>query len=319
MAGYTTVLAAILPVFMLMGLGVLLRSTRRLTRDADDSLMRMIVQAFYPALILRFILGNEVLDESGNLLFAPLLGFGTVCLGFGVAWITGRLLGLRRGAGQRTFAFTGGINNYGYIAIPVIIALFPAEQTPILGVLFLYTLGVEVALWTVGILLVSGQIDRHAWRRLFNPPIITLALAVFTTLTGLDAFLPGAFFGFIDLLAQCAIPLGIILAGTTLADLIALKSNFVRPVKVPIGASLHRLGVMPLAFLALAAWLPALTPELRTVLVVQAAMPAGIFPIVISRHYGGHELTAIQVVLATSVFSLLTTPLWIDFGLRLLS
>lgn len=318
MPGYTTVLAAILPVFLLMGLGALLRSSGRLTPDADQSIMRMVVQVFYPALILRYILGNAVLTDFRNLLFAPALAFATICLGFAIAWGIGRLLGLRRGAGHRTFAFTGGIHNYGYIAIPVIIILFPDDQKPILGVLFLYTLGVEVAIWTAGIILVSGHLNRNTWRRLFNPPIMTLAVAVFLTLTGIAPHIPAAIHGVIDFLAQCAIPLGIILAGTTLADLIAKKSDFIRPVKVPLGACFHRLALMPVIILAGALFLPNLTPELRTVLVVQAAMPAGIFPIVISRHYGGHELTAIQVVLATSVVSLLTTPLWIGFGMRLL-
>jgi predicted permease len=64
----------------------------------------------------------------------------------------------------------------------------------------------------------------------------------------------------------------------------------------------------------LAAVLP-LSPEMRQVLVVQAAMPAGIIPILIARHYGGQTLTAVQVVVGTTVLGLVTTPLWLRLGL----
>jgi len=318
MMGYATVLAAIVPVFLLMGLGAALRATRRLEAEADSSLMRMVVQVFYPALILRFILGNEALAEPSNLILAPAVGFGTICVGFVFAWVLGRILGLKRGAGHRTFAFTGGINNYGYMAIPVVAAIFPENQESILGVLLLFNVGIEVAIWTVGIVLITGQFKRDAWRHLFNPPVIALAVAVTLSLTGAAPHLPGWFYAFIDFLARCAIPLGLILAGASLADLAAQKSDFIRPLKVPIGACFQRLALMPVFLLLVAVWVPGLSLELRTVLMVQAAMPAGIFPIVMARHYGGHELTAIQVVLATSIFSLLTTPLWIDFGVQLL-
>jgi len=57
-----------------------------------------------------------------------------------------------------------------------------------------------------------------------------------------------------------------------------------------------------------------LTVELKRVLVVQAAMPSAVFTIVVARHYGGHAPTAVQVVLATTVASLLSAPLVLAWG-----
>jgi predicted permease len=75
-----------------------------------------------------------------------------------------------------------------------------------------------------------------------------------------------------------------------------------------------RLGIFPVLILAAAKWLP-LSIELKRVLVVQAAMPAGVMPIIIARHYGGQPLTAVQIVLGTTVLALLTIPLWLKAGL----
>jgi hypothetical protein len=75
-----------------------------------------------------------------------------------------------------------------------------------------------------------------------------------------------------------------------------------------------RQGILPVAFLLLAKFLPC-TLELKRVIVVQAAMPAGIFPIVLAKHYGGRPLTAVQVVVGTTVLGVLVIPLWLQFGL----
>ena len=57
--------------------------------------------------------------------------------------------------------------------------------------------------------------------------------------------------------------------------------------------------------------------ELKRVLVIQGAMPSAVFNIMIARHYGGHAPTAVQCVLATTVVSLVTTPLVLAWALRL--
>jgi predicted permease len=72
---------------------------------------------------------------------------------------------------------------------------------------------------------------------------------------------------------------------------------------------------MPLVMTAAAALLP-LPLMLRQVLVVQAAMPAATFPVVMVQHCGGHTPTALRVVLITTVVGLATIPLWIHCGLK---
>jgi predicted permease len=72
---------------------------------------------------------------------------------------------------------------------------------------------------------------------------------------------------------------------------------------------------MPLLFLLLARFLPC-SVEFKRVLVLQAAMPSAVLPIVLTKHCGGDPRTALQVVLGTSFAGLLTIPLWIHFGGR---
>jgi malate permease and related proteins len=55
---------------------------------------------------------------------------------------------------------------------------------------------------------------------------------------------------------------------------------------------------------------------LKSVLIIQAAMPATIFPIVVTRAHHGDMPTALRVILGTSVIGLITIPLWIGYGLH---
>ena len=310
----TTILGAAFPVFLLLGLGVVLRRTGVLTQQADQSLMQVVVRVFYPCLFLDYIIGNEALMNAANLLTAPVVGFLSITIGFVVAHRVARWIGLERGKGLRSFAFCNGIYNYGYIPIPLVLVLFPGRET--MGVLLVHNLGVEIAMWTTGIVLLSGRLEKGMLLRLVNPPIIALLAALLVNTVGLDAYVPQWLSRFIGMLGACTIPIGILLAGASMADLLS-RQMLSEQIKVPLASVAVRLGILPVLFMAVAAWMPGLSTELRQVILVQAAMPAGIFPIVMARHYGGDVSVAIKVVLATTLFSIVTMPLWIIFGSKL--
>jgi predicted permease len=71
----------------------------------------------------------------------------------------------------------------------------------------------------------------------------------------------------------------------------------------------------PVLFLTAARYLP-LAAELRQVLVVQAAMPAAMTPIMLARMYGGRPAIAVQVVIFTTVLSVFSLPWIITLGCR---
>jgi predicted permease len=89
---------------------------------------------------------------------------------------------------------------------------------------------------------------------------------------------------------------------------------------VEISSVAVRLAIVP-ALLLLYAWIGPVPDGMdwfRQVLVVQAAMPAGIFALVVVRIYEGDRTTAMRAIMATLLGSLLTLPLWLFVGLRLI-
>jgi predicted permease len=310
MTEYATLLGLIAPVFAMIGAGLVARWRGWLQPAAEESLLKLVVNVLFPCLVFSSVLGNAALRQPANIGWPPLIGFGTISLGFAVGFYGGRLLGLSRGHGLRTFAFSVGIYNYGYIPIPVIERKFGAET---LGVLFVHNVGVELAVWSVGIILVAGASWRDGWRRLVNPPAVAIVLALSLNLLGAGSFVPTPAMEAMRALGLCAVPLGLLVIGGTLFDFLHAPRELVNA-RV-LGASvLLRLGLLPLVFLAVARWLP-LSVELKQVMVVEAAMPAGIMPLVIARMFGGQPLTAAQVILGTTVVGILVIPWWLQFGL----
>ena len=108
--------------------------------------------------------------------------------------------------------------------------------------------------------------------------------------------------------------MGVILIGATMADHLP-QFGAAGGGRVMGLSCLVRIGLLPVLFLALAKWLPC-SVELKRVIVLEAAMPAAVFPIVMAKHYGGDAATAVRVVVATSLVGLLTIPLWIRFGMH---
>jgi len=307
----TLVFTAMIPVFLVIGSGFLVRRIGWLSEEADRSLMRLVVNLLYPAMILSYVVGNEALRQPANLILPPLVGMTTIIAGFGISMMVARQFKLGNQKECRTFAFSTGMYNYGYFPIPIIALLFDRETT---GVLLVYNLGVEFAMWVLGVgFILSANDPKSIRKRIFSGPVIAILIGAPLNLQRVDQQLPGFVLETIHLFGQCAIPLGLILIGATFADLLK-GSKLHKGIRVPAAAWLLRLGVFPLAFLFFAFLFP-LSVELKRVLIIQAAMPCAVFPIVLARHFDGSPDVAFKVVLSTTLFSLITIPIWICLGL----
>lgn len=310
----TLIFAAIIPIFLVISAGFLARRVGWLTEEADHSLMTLVLNLLYPALIFAYILGNDALRHPSNLVLPPLVGFTTILAGFALCMLLARKLRIGNQRECRTFAFSVGMYNYGYFPIPIVALLFDRETA---GVLLVHNVGVEIAMWALGVgFILSANDPKSIWRRIFSGPVISILIAVPMNWFGLDEHLPNFAFGSIDMLGQCAIPIGLILIGATFADL-SKGAQRVQGMHIPAYACILRLGIFPAAFVFFA-WLFPFSIELKQVMIVQAAMPCAVFPIVLARHFDGSPEIALKAVLATTLVSFATIPLWISSGMRLL-
>lgn len=300
------VVASVLPVYLLIVAGAALRKSGIVRKEHDEGVMRVVYTVMLPCYMLDKMLGSAVL-RSGPVVFSAIgLGFGLIMAGVLIGFIVGRMMGLEKGTGMRTFALAAGSQNFGFTAAPVVEILW---STGTLAMLFVHNIGVELALWSVGVMIMSGGTG-FRWKKLVNGPVVAVVFGLLMVATGWDDYLTGSVRKAMSMIGVGAFPLGVLITGCTIMDLVgAEKPTF----KIILGSSMVRLGLAPLVILAAAKFLP-IAPELRQVLVVQAAMPAAMTPIMLARMYGGRPAVAVQIVVATTALSLLTLPWIISLG-----
>jgi hypothetical protein len=323
---YLQILGGVIPVFLIMAVGAAVRRAKVLNEQADRTLLDLSVHLLLPCLILDHVMASEALRLPGNLIWSPLLGFVCTTGCIGVAALAARWWRFEQVAQTRTFTFVAGIYNYGYIPVPLVATLYGANA---LAVLFLFNLGTETAFWMVGFAPFVGHSLLRDWRRALTTPVRAILLGVSVNLitakfglrlddATLDALAWGwpvkVVFSTIHLIGICAIPLALLIIGATMADFWD-KFRKTSGGGVMVLAVVVRNLICPVGFV-LAAWALPVSLELKETLVVQAAMPAAVLPLLLARHHGGNAAVALQVIFASSAAAIVTLPLWIHFGMQ---
>lgn len=307
----TTIVLSILPIYILLIGGAVLRKIGVLRKEHDEGVMHVIFSVMLPCFILDRMMGAEVLRTFQTLATGMGLGFFLIVAGIAIGYMVGKAIGLAPGNGIRTFALSSGCQNYGFTAIPVVEVLWGGSAV---AVLFVHNIGVEAAIWSVGVMVLSGERGIR-WRRLVNGPIIAVAIGLTLVALRLDDNITGPPRTAISMIGIGAFPLAIMMTGASIMDLVGSE----KPSWKIISASvLVRIILAPALIIACAKFIP-MAVELRQVLLVQASMPAAMSPILLAKLYGGRPAVAVQIVVATTVVSIFTLPYIITFGIRYLN
>ena len=103
------VLKQVLPVYLLIIAGALLRLAGVTRREHDDGILHLVFHVMYPCFILDKILGSDSVRDPGAVAWGIGMGMLFTLTGFAMAWLGARLLGYERGNGKRTFTVATGV------------------------------------------------------------------------------------------------------------------------------------------------------------------------------------------------------------------
>ncbi|MBK1827556.1 AEC family transporter [Haloferula rosea] len=310
------VLRQMLPVYLLIAVGAFLRRVGITKRENDDGILHLVFTVMYPCFIIDKILGNESVRDVSAVAWGIGLGFSIPVIGMALAWLVASLLRYEHGTGKRTFALTAGIQNFGYTAIPVVELMWAGSGA--LAMLFVHNLGVEIAIWSVGVMLISGR-KEIPWRHLLNGPLVAVVLGLILVALNWDGMreaadggepVPGVLRRTMSWLGAGAFPVAIFTTGAVMMDLIGKERPSWRATLGGVGV---RLALIPAVMLVMARFLPS-PDELKQVLIVQSAMPAAMTPILLAKLYGGRPAVAVEIVVATTVVSMVTLPFVLLWG-----
>lgn len=305
---FLSVFSRIAIIFIILLVGILARWRRILTRESTDGLCRIAIELTLPFLYFYTLSTNLNRQLFFSLLSLPVLA---IALTF-ISYFLGRLFSLRlrlNSEQRRTFLFLITFPNYGFLAIPLVFALFAQEG---LVRIFMFNLGITVLYWTFGVAILSGQKKGlKILRNLVNNATLALVLGL---VVGVTSFrMPQFIMEAANLIGSATIPLALIVVGSILA-----QRNSKRAVSLPVISTLVfcRLILLPGLAILLLNLFDGLPDLLRVIIVLQAAMPSASTTPILTAKFGGDSELAASGVFYTTLLSIITVPLFISLALR---
>ena len=296
--------------FLLLITGFFCRKYGFFTEAAVGGINAFIVNISYPCLIL---LKTATLDMAPGIFETFML---VVFINLGLLLLFGAYSRLYcRGKRFDTIdrpavEFAMFSPNNGFMGFPVAITFFGDFG-------LLYMVGANIALnlmfFTYGISLMKrgrGEPGESVRKKLLNLLLMIINPKVSAALAGIaicynGIILPGLAVDFLDIVGAVATPMAMIAIGTTLAGNFGLKTFKKRAVMEPL---VNKLVVMPLIAFAVLWFIP-LDPLAKTIIIVSSLMPTATTVAILCEQYKRDKAIAGEILITTTIFSMVTVPL----------
>lgn len=299
---------ALARVFMIILVAGLLVRKKIITQEHINALSKVTVIILLPSLVF----SNTLLHFSTETLpywwMLPL--FGIAMSSVGVLFATGVFaFDFRK---QRNMIAVSSMQNAGYLVLPIGQVVYPEHFTEFALITFLFILGYNPILWTLGKYLATSSDEKikFSYKTLITPPAVANILSLIIALLGWQKFFPDVFVGSVDLIGRAAVPIATFVLGATLGT-VSLK-KFPKLVNI-LRVIFVKYLMLPVVTIIILHYfkIGETHPLLADFFVIQAAAAPATGLILQVRTYGGHVQKVAGVMLITYVVCLLALPFWI--------
>jgi malonate transporter len=298
------VISALLPVFLVIALGVLLKQTLLPERSAWDALERLTFYVLFPALL-------TVTTATADLSEVPVGGVGGA-LALAILIVSALLLMFRlplsRTLGINGAAFTsvfqGTVRWNTYVALGIAGSLYGASglalasvaivaMVPLLNLICVLVLARYAADQSPDARTTVGMVLR-------NPLIWSVLAGIALNVAGVP--LPAVAVSFAEILGQGALALGLLAVGAGLE-----LGRALRPTAAVVVTIILKLAVMPAIAISLALWF-GLEGAALTVVAIASSVPSAPGSYILARQMGGDAPLLAQILSMQVLVALVTIP-----------
>ncbi len=313
MHSFLLILIRVLALCLMICAGALARKRGVLNSDSTRCLSFLSTNFIYPAAVFASLVGNFTLKGIVSRWTLPAGTLLIMGLGFLAGMIALFFLKKNTPGERRMFHFQCTVNNYVFLPLPLIMQAYGNAGV---GLLSLSTIGSEIAVWTFGVVAISGGFHLKQLKNLLNMPMIAVALSI--VVLALREYLPWkpapgslpaeigtTLMGTTQSFGAGTVAIAMIVAGSRMMEL-DCKSlrRGLQLFLVPM-----RLLIVPALCLAVIYALP-FDAEARNILAILAVMPSSVASVALSDFFSAATETAAASVLLTNLIGILTIPLW---------
>jgi predicted permease len=304
---FAATLPAIAVIFLIVLISVVMSRRGLITENQIDGLSSATVNLFLPCLIFAKVVEHFEPASQPGWWALPLAGIAIAVVGTGL----GALVFLGQLPEKKDILPLAGMQNAGYLVLPVGLALFPDQFDTFAVYVFLFVLGFNPVLWSVGKILVTGNHGQTPkLRDLLTPPLVANLVGIGAALSGLGRLLPRPMLDAIDLVGTAAVPVAMVVLGAVLGG---ISVRFRDHLGDALRATAVKFVALPLIVVVVlhAVRLHAANPLLAEFFVIQAASAPAVGLVLMVRTYGGNEQRVGTVMFLSYVVCTIALPAWI--------
>lgn len=292
-------------MFILIVTGIICYKTGIITKNGNKELSKLVLSVVNPMVIFMAYQKDYDPQLVKNLLIAFALSIISFAVMIAGAYI---LIPVKENRNAEIERFSAIYSNCGFMGIPLIQALFGST-----GVFYLtaYLTVFNFAIWTHGIILLSGERNfRNVIKVFYSPVILSIVLGI--VMFFLQIKLPEIISKSFDYIADLNTPLAMIVSGVTMADTNIL--NLIKKKRIYYTAFL-KLILLPILLVIIFAlpFLSDIDREVRVSIIIAASAPSAAMCTLQCIRLGKDSLYASEIFAFTTLFSIISLPLVIQF------
>lgn len=301
----TTLLLQVITMFLLSGIGYLMFRTGKISMEGSRSLGNILIYLSLPCVIINGFLIERTPQHLWGLLYSAAAALVILLLSIVISAFFFR--------DNAIASFAAAFSNPGFFGVPLIIASLSSDAVFYIASFIAF---LNLFQWTYGVAIITrkpgGQetLGQAMKRLLPGPAALLKAPFMIAILIGLFFFLtrlpmPGILSKCIGFLKDLNTPLAMFTVGAYLSqvDLRAMLQK-----KSLYLVSLIRLLVIPLAAILVLFAVPAEMTELRLAILISIACPVGSNVAVYAQLHNKDYPYAVETVVMSTIFSILTIP-----------
>jgi len=300
------IILAIIEIFGLFLIGGIARRLNYIKDSEVDRWSRLTLDIFLPMFTFSTILNGVDRGAIKELWIWPAIGLGQVLFATTMGFILQYGLHGKDAVRRRTFLHFCAFNNYTYLPVIIFRNLWGEES---LSMLFLMGVGSALGVWTIGVAVLNASNVKSAVKNVVTPNLVSIIAALIIALTVGKSAIPDLLMHVISRAGSIAIPLILILIGSSL-----MKKGYLRITWPVVWISVVRLVILPFFSIMILKMLP-LPRHIFEAAVIVVLMPIAVATVFMTRRYGGHPDYAASGAVITTLLSMITVPVavWLLF------
>jgi len=297
---------SVFSLFIIILVGAYASKKNIITQEINKGLTDILIKIALPFMIVSSFMFTYDESIKANVFATFYLSLGAYAVMAAVSIVL--LLPVRNDK-KTVLHFANVFVNTGYIGFPVLNSVYGYE-----GVIYgsIFNLFFVVFLWTYGILLYKGKLDKGYLKKeiinlLFNPSIIAVIIGIIIMLCNIEV--KGAILSSIKSIGNITGPLSMFIIGVILSK-VKIKQH-IKDWTVYYGIII-KLIIIPVAIYLFSLLMKEASIAVYSV-IIMTSMPASAMTSILAESYNKEKEFAAVIVSATTLISLITVPILIKF------